>query len=462
MLIFKFGGTSVGNADRFGAVADIVERARGRGLVVVLSAIAGTTSALIAGARAAAEGSAAGYRAVKEELLGRHLIVVEQLLGAGTDRSAVRDYVIDRLDEYERLCHSIATLGELTLRGNDAVASLGEELSTRILAALLRARGTPAEAVSSTAVLRTDSQFGSAQPDMGETRRLASLHVRPLVAKGIVSVVTGHVGADARGVTTTLGRGGSDYSAAILGAALDAEEVWMWTDVNGILTADPRLVPEARTLAQLSYQEAEELAYYGASVLHPKTVSPLAARGIPLRITNSMQPDHPGTLIVSQPEADRERLPAIISTQGLSLVGVIGQGEGWSLQVASRALHALAEAGLDVLMFSQSFSERGLHLVMHREEQAHAIRILEKEFANELALGILARIGAHEEVATVSVVGMPNGDEAPTARAYAALGSLGVRVVSIAQAASAYSVSFVIPERDVARTVAFLHRQLGL
>ncbi len=462
MLVFKFGGTSIADADRFHAVADIVERSRARGLVVVLSAISGTTSALIAGARAAAEANEARYRAAKAELLGRHLGLAEQLLGPGSERDALRDYTVDLLDDYERLCRSIATLGELTLRGTDAVAGLGEQISTRLLAALLRRRGTPAQAVSSTEVLRTDSQFGAARPDLAETRRLVGQHVRPLIDQGVVPVVTGYIGADAHGTTTTLGRGGSDYSAALLGTVLDAEEVWIWTDVNGILTADPRLVPEARTLATLSYREAEELAYFGASVLHPKTVAPLAERAIPLRIANSLQPGHPGTLIVAEPDAARERLPAIISTQGLGLVGVIGQGGGWSLHLASRALRALAEAGLDVLMFSQSFSERSLNLVLHHEEQAHAIHVLEREFANELALGILAQIGSQEEVATVSVVSMPNGEEAPTARAYAALGSLGVRVVSIGQTASAYSVSFVIPERDVARAVPALHRALGL
>ncbi|NLD74496.1 MAG: aspartate kinase [Chloroflexi bacterium] len=462
MLVFKFGGTSVGSAERIQAVAEIVEAARARGVVVVLSAMSGVTNALIAGARSAAEGDERQSLAIQADLLARHLGVVEELLAAGAERDALREEIVARLDGYERLCRSIATLGELTLRGNDAVASLGEELSTRILAALLRARGTDARAVSATACVRTDSQHGAARPDMAETRRLVNRHVRPLVEGGVVPVVTGYIGADARGVVTTLGRGGSDYSAAILGTALDAEEVWIWTDVNGILTADPRLVPEARTLTVLSYHEAEELAYFGASVLHPKTVAPLAAQGIPLRIANSLCPEQPGTLILPEPDPERERRPAIISTQGLCLVGVVGQGDGWSLLLASRALRALAEAGLDVLMFSQSFSERSLNVVLHREEREHAIHVLEREFANERALGIVARIEAQAEVATVSVVGMPNGNSAPTARAYAALGALGVRVVSIGQAASEYSVSLVIPEGEVARAVPFLHRELGL
>jgi len=275
-------------------------------------------------------------------------------------------------------------------------------------------------------------------------------------------VVTGYIGATASGAVTTLGRGGSDYSAAILGAALDADQVCIWTDVDGILTADPKLVPEARVLRELSYHEAEELAYFGADVLHPKTVAPLAARGIPLRILNSMAPDHPGTLIVPRPRPGREVLPAIISTGGLSLVDICGNGGFWSLQGASRALRCLAEAGAEVLMFSQSFTEHHLTLVVRRGDQAHCLRALRAEFARDLELGMMDCTAA-EDVAMLSVIGMPDSNGEPIApRAFAAIGSLGLHVISVGQAASAYSVSFVIAEADLPRAVPFIHRELGL
>lgn len=462
MRVFKFGGTSVGNAKRFSAVAEIVRQAPADDLVVV-SAMCGVTSALIDGARAAAEGDTAPYRAVRAGLHERHLGVITELLADSDERRELIAAIDESLGTYARLCESIALLGELTARGSDAVAALGEGLSSRILAALLRARGRRAVAVNATTCVRTDSHFGEALPDLEETHLLACREVLPLLQEGITPVVTGYIASDARGATTTLGRGGSDYSAAILGVALDAEEVWIWTDVDGILTADPRLVPEARTLEQLSYAEAEELAYFGASVLHPKTVAPLAARGVPLRIVNSFAPHRPGTLIVAEPDPCRRRLPAIITTQGLSLLGVEGDGATWSLQHATRALGRLAERGMPVLMFSQSFSERNLNLVVWARDQAHALRALEGEFANELALGQVARIGLREEVATLSVVGMPDAAGEPiTPRAYAALGALGTPVISVGQASSAYSVSFVIPEREVARAVPFIHRELGL
>jgi len=461
LSIHKFGGTSVGSAERYAAVAGIIEGLEGE-RVVVVSAMGGTTNALIAGARAASEGDEARHDEARAALLERHLATVDALLGGSPERDAVAAYVEERLDDYQRLCRSIATLGEFTVRASDAVASIGEEMSCRILAALLRRRGHRAEAVSATRLVRTDDTFGAARPDMAATREAAGDTLRPLLAEGVIPVVTGYIGATARGVTTTLGRGGSDYSAAILGAALDADEVCVWTDVDGILTADPKLVLGARVLRELSYREAEELAYFGADVLHPKTVAPLAERGIPLRILNSTAPDHPGTLIVPRPNTARQVLPAIISTGGLSLLGLCGNGGFWSPQAASRALRCLAESGAEVLMFSQSFTERHLSLVVRRADQAHCLRALRAEFARDLELGAMDCTAA-EDVAILSVVGMPDSNGAPIApRAFAALGAMGLHVISVGQAASAYSVSFVIAEADLARAVPFIHHELGL
>jgi len=438
MLVMKFGGTSVGSAQRFAEVSRIVEQVDDEECVVVVSE-------------------------ARAELLAKHLDAIDDLLGNTPERDPLVEHVQKRLSAYERLCDSISTLGELTMRGHDAVASIGEELSSRILAALLRTRGHRAQAVSATTLVRTDDHYGAATPDMDETTKLVSQHLRPLVKEGVLPIVTGYIGATGRGVTTTLGRGGSDYSAAILGVCLDADEVWVWTDVDGILTADPKLVPDAHTLPELSYLEAEELAYFGADVLHPRTVAPLAAQGIRLRILNSFKPDHPGTLIVPSPDAQRRPMPAIISTEGLSLIEVAGNDSSWSLQMASRALRCLADAGIEVFMFSQSFSERNLNLVLRCQDQVHSVHLLKREFEADLRLGKLLHIGAQEQVAAVSIVGMPGAHATAIApQAFAALGKLGLRVISIAQTTSAYSVSFIIAEGDIARAVPFIHHELGL
>jgi aspartokinase/homoserine dehydrogenase 1 len=472
MIVHKFGGTSVGDAQRFASVADILMEhhdqtsgAATGGTVVVVSAMSGATNQMIAGARAAADGKDSVYREIKAGLLSRHLDVVETLLNHSPERLEVGGLVEDRLHELERLYRSIAVLGELTVRGRDVVASFGEQLSANILAAVLRERGVRAQAVSATQLIVTDDNFGAATPLMDQTRQRLRQRIRPLIEQSVIPVITGYIAATEEGVTTTLGRGGGDYTAAIVGAGLNADEVWIWSDVDGILTADPNIVPQARTLTELSYAEAADLAYFGADVLHPKTIRPVTESGIPLRIVNSFNPTHPGTLIVETPSPDRERLPAIISTTGLSMIAVGSQDDTWTLRMAARALQRLSEAGVDVLMFSQSFSEHSLNLVVREQDQAHCLRVLRRQFesgGDSQPAGV-CNLGTKEKVATVSVVGVPGWNETGiVSHAFSALGKHSTRVIAVAQAATEYSVSFCIPEDQVADTVRFLHRELGL
>jgi len=496
MIVHKFGGTSVGDTQRFASVADIIIDHAGTGamrfekrvaparIVVVVSAMSGVTNQLIAGARAAAEGKDTVYRKIKAGLLNRHLDVVETLLTHSPERLEVGGFVEDRLHDLERLYRSIAVLGEVTVRGCDTVASFGERLSVNILAAVLRERDVRAQAISATELLVTDDNFGEATPLMDATRQRLRQRILPLVERGVIPVITGYIAATEKGATTTLGRGGSDYTAAIVGAGLDAEEVWIWSDVDGILTADPNIVPSARTLDELSYAEAADLAYFGADVLHPKTIRPVIESGIPLHIVNSFNPTHTGTLIVETPSPDREPLPAIISTTGLSLIAVGSQDDAWTLQMAARALQRLSQAGLDVLMFSQSFSEHSLNLVVREQDQVHCLKILGREFESREGDAVLpstwegdaalpsiwekggnARwsLGTREQVATISVAGVPGWNEAGiVSHAFSALGKHGTRVIAVAQAASEHSVSFCIPEDQMVDTVRFLHRELGL
>ena len=486
MIVHKFGGTSVGDAQCFANVADIVmerhDQANGAAtgeIVVVVSAMSGVTNQLIAGARAAADGKDTVYREIKAGLLSRHLEVVETLLGQSPERLEVGGLIEDRLHELERLYRSIAVLGELTARGRDVVASFGEQLSANVLAAVLRDRGMRAQAVSATELIVTDDNFGAATPLMDQTRRRLRQQIKPLVERGVIPVITGYIAATEEGVTTTLGRGGGDYTASIVGAGLDADEVWIWSDVDGILTADPNIVPQARTLTELSYAEAADLAYFGADVLHPRTIRPVTESDIPLRIVNSFNPpSFPpaggggergcGTLIVETPSLDRELLPAIISTTGLSMIAIGSQDDTWTLQMAARALQRLSEAGVDVLMFSQSLSEHSLNLVVREQDQAHCLKVLRREFESGNQDNVCS-LGVKEKVATISVVGVPGWNETPTgtvgsivSHAFSALGKHSTRVIAVAQAATEHSVSFCIPEDQVADTVRFLHCELGL
>jgi bifunctional aspartokinase / homoserine dehydrogenase 1 len=467
MIVHKFGGTSVGDARRMAGVAGIVASRHGQGripgeAVVVVSAMCGVTDQLIAGARAAAEGRDSVYRKTRADVVGRHLQVIETLLERSAERLQVAGWVEDRLHEVGLFYRSIAMLGELTPRGHDAVATFGEELSARILAAVLQAQGIRAQALSATQLIVTDGHHGAAVPLMDETRERLQAGILPLLAQGVVPVVTGYIGATTEGVPTTLGRGGSDFSAAIIGASLAADEVWIWSDVDGILTADPNIVPEAQTLSELSYKEAADLAYFGADVLHPRTIQPVTQRGIPLRIVNSFNPGHAGTLIVRQPSSARRHMPAILSARGLSLIAIGSQDDSWALPMAAKALHRLSEAGVDVLMFSQSFSERNLNLVVWEQDQAHCLRTLDKVFQNGQAGGAYAH-GVKERVATISVVGVPgwNGNGI-VSHTFAALGRHGTRVIAVAQDSSEQNVSFCVPEEQLEDAVRYLHCELGL
>jgi aspartate kinase len=304
---------------------------------------------------------------------------------------------------------------------------------------------------------------------MDLTRQRLQEKVRPLVERGVIPVITGYVAATEDGVTTTLGRGGSDYSAAIIGAGLDADAVCIWSDVDGILTADPNIVPQARTLTELSYAEASNLAYFGADVLHPKTIRPVVQGGIPLCIRNSFNPAHPGTKIVRTPNPDRAALPAIISTTGLSMIALSSQDDTWSLHIAARALERLSSVGLEVLMYSQSFSEHSLNLVVREQDQAHCLKALHQEFKTGHQADVFS-LETKERVATISVVDVP-GRSDPSSKwngtgivshAFSALGTHGTRVIAVAQAAKEHSVSFCIPEDQMVQTVQHLHLDLGL
>lgn len=296
--IMKFGGTSVGDESAIQKVVEIICGASHDGdLVVVVSAMSGVTNQLIEAATQAQAGNRQTVEMILEQLRKRHGAVVSALIHSAPARTQVNGHMEQIFREGERLCQGTALLRELTLRASDSISSLGERLAAPLIAAALTECGVASEAIEATELIQTDSCHGSADPRMNVTGERCKARLRPLLQRGVVPVVTGFIGATAEGVLTTLGRGGSDYSATILGAALEADEVTIWTDVNGLMTADPRLVPDASTIAEISYREAEEMAHLGAKVLHPKTLIALTQNGIPLWIRNTFAPELAGTKI---------------------------------------------------------------------------------------------------------------------------------------------------------------------
>jgi aspartate kinase len=464
MDVMKFGAVSMGDAARLREMARIVKLAHedGRALVVVCAALGGITDKLIGAARAAATGHEAAVEEARRELWGRHRALAEKLAADEWERETLYREWADLLKIFDRFTRSIATLGEHSPRSIDAVAALGERFATHLVAAALRQAGVSARTVDATDLIVTDNHHGAAWPFPVESSERIRARLGPLLQSRIVPVITGYIGATRDGIITTLGRGGGDYSATLIGAALQAEQVCIWTDVDGILTADPKIVAEARTLAELSYVEAAEIATFGAEVLHPRTLAPVAEQGIPLLIRNVLRPEQPGTRVISHPAPTSQAARSIISSRALSLIGVAAaNGGGWTPDLAARALARLAEAGVEILTFAQSFSERSLTLVVRGADADFARDCLAATFSDERAAGQLREIALTTPVALVAVISAPNGDGlAPST--LATLGRAGAHVLALAQAAASYHISFILPEAEVDSVVRALHTDLGL
>ncbi|MGQ9626057.1 MAG: aspartate kinase [Anaerolineae bacterium] len=466
MIVMKFGGTSVGDARAIASAAEIVRKAfvdEGEKVVVVVSAMSGVTDALIKGATTASRQDRETFLHIKGSLQEMHRRAIEELIKKEESRQALLKELEALLEDFENLCRSIFILGELTARGLDVVSSLGERIMARIMAASLNELGLTTEVVEATRLIVTDDNYGAASPLMDETRAKVLAVLLPSLEKSITPVVTGFIGATREGVITTLGRGGSDYTASILGHCLNSREIWIWTDVDGVMTADPRVVPEARTLPEISYAEAAELSFFGAKVLHPKTILPAVESGIPLRIKNTFNPTNPGTLIVKEARQNATTAKSITAIRDMSLITVEGRGMLGVPGVAAKVFSAVAREGINVLMISQSSSEQNICFVIRRDSTAQAIGALMEEFEMERARRNIDRIWAQENVAIVAVVGAGmRGTPGIAAKVFGALGRNGINVIAIAQGSSEYNISFVIEEKDVASAVRHIHSEFGL
>ncbi len=464
MQVLKFGGTSVGDANAIAQTVAIIlhEAERDPDTVVVTSAMRGVTDLLINSARAAAGGNLQAYRDARLALIGRHHDAAEALVTDLDELGTLLRDLDERVREFERLCMAVGILGELTGRGLAVVSGLGERLMAPLLAAALRARGRRAEPVDAATLIVTDDNHRNADPLMEQTREAARAGLLPLLALGTVPVVTGFVAATAQGVPTVLGRGGSDYSAAILGAALDASEIQIWTDVDGVLTADPRIVPNARPLAELSYAEAAELAYFGAKVLHPKTMLPAIDRGIPISVRNTFNPAFAGTRIISQ-SRNGNPVKALTVIRDLTLITVAGRGMMGVPGIAARTFAAVAARGANVLMISQASSEQSICFIVPDADAVGVTTALEDTFAPEIRRRLIERITREPDIVIVAVVGgAMKGTPGIAARLFGALGKHDVNVIAVAQGSSETNISLVLAAADADAAVRHIHEAFAL
>ena len=464
LQVMKFGGTSVGDAECIRRAADIVARAAGEGSVVaVVSAMSGVTNRLIEAAHASAVGDMGAAGNLAETLRQQHQGAIEILIGDADKRAQVAAELKEIIEEVTGLCRGTALLRELTPRTLDAISSAGERLSARLLACALRELGLNAVAVEATELIVTDHHSGRAEPLMAETRERSNARLAPLLAERSVPVVTGFIGATVDGKLTTLGRGGSDYSATILGAALNAKEIIIWTDVDGVLTADPRLVPEARTLQEISYNEAAELAYFGAKVLHPKTLRPVSEAGIPVWIRNSFSPERNGTKITATGHPTRRGVKAITAMSNVTLITVGGRGIVGLPGVAAKTFTATASAQANVLLISQSSSGNDICFIIDSGDAARTVAELRAAFASDLAHKEVEHINVNADIAIVAVVGdRMRGTPGIAGRTFSALGRRGINIIAIAQGSSECNVSLVVEAGLMGDVVQALHSEFGL
>jgi bifunctional aspartokinase / homoserine dehydrogenase 1 len=464
LQVMKFGGTSVGNAECIARAAKIITEGAKQGrCVAVVSAMSGVTNKLIEAAKSAQTGNGAKAVEAMEALRTQHEVALTALVKSEDERARVRKKLDAVLAEGSRFCEGTALLRELSPRTMDAISSLGERLSAPLVSAAVKELGLQSESVEATELIVTDEFHGGAEPLMEQTRVKSQSRVLPMLEKGIVPVVTGFLGASQAGELTTLGRGGSDYSATILGAALDAQEVIIWTDVEGVLTADPRLVAEAQTIPEISYREAAELAYFGAKVLHPKTLRPVVQAGIPVWIRNSFEPQKLGTKITPQGESNSGGVKALTAIPDVTLISVGGPGIVGLPDVVGRTFSTTAEVRANVLLISQSSSQNDICFGVSSADAERTVEALRKEFAQDLDHHKVEHIRVDPHIAIVAVVGQNMcGTPGVAGKTFNAMGKEGVNLIAIAQGSSETNISFVIEEQSVVPALRSLHREFGL
>jgi aspartate kinase len=459
----KFGGTSVGSPERIEKTADLIAAsARERDVIAVVSAMAKVTDLLLDTLRKAEQGNQQGLDENILSLRERHLDACQKLL-PGDKQSFVSQRIHELVDEFERIAKGIFLLGERPLRSVDQALSVGERLSALLVSAVLDSRGVASDAVNAADVVVTDDNAGCASPLMHETAEKARERLLPLLKSRRIPIVTGFNGATRDGRPTTLGRGGSDFSGSILAAALEATELWIWTDVDGILTADPRLVPDARVLPEVTYNEAAELAYNGAKVLHPRTLAPLVEKQIPVWIKNSFSPEKAGTRIVSR-ISDGHGVRAITSLSQVALISIEAASPSMSgAQLMARSLEAAALTNVEVLLLTRSSFRQNFCMLVRLDEMQEVLDSLRDELALELAHGYVHPIGVDESVGLLAAVGEGmRGTHGLAGHVFNALSSKQINIIAIAQGSSELTIAIVVKKDSLDAAVQVLHADCRL
>jgi aspartate kinase len=463
-IVMKFGGTSVGTGKNIRHVADLVtQNSKEFRVAVVVSALAGVTNGLLEVACQAKKSDEKKIQVFTKELLQKHLEAISTAITSKQIQKEVTQITEKTIVELEKVLTGICYVGELTPKSKDYVVSFGERLSAPIVWGAIKDRKAETQCFTGKdAGIVTDSNFGEADPLMNFTTHLIRERLRPLIEKGVIPVVTGFIAADQDGVITTVGRGGSDYTATILGVALQAYEVWIWTDVDGIMTTDPKIVPSARMLSQLSYQEAAEMAIFGAKAMHPRALGPVEKENIPVRIRNTAHPENMGTLITKEPKADvKEAVKAVAMIKDVAMLNVNGAGMVGAPGSYAKVFDVLGKNDINVMMISTAASEANISMVIKRNVLGRAISNL------EIALlergGLVSEVTSEDDVAVIAVMGANmKGTLGVASKIFNTVAKKGINIRMIAQGSSELNISFVVKEKDGVAVVRAIHEEFNL
>ncbi|MCJ7722146.1 aspartate kinase [Candidatus Bathyarchaeota archaeon] len=463
-IVMKFGGTSVANGKNIRHVAKLIadNRSNDCRVVAVVSALEGVTNQLIQAAEEAKKGNREYIHKFKQEILERHLTTAKEAIKNKQLEDAAEHVVKARICELEQVLTGIVFVGELTPKSRDTVISFGEKLSAPIVSGALKDIGLESEHLTGgDAGIVTDNNFGEAGLLLNFTKYQLKKNLEPMLKKGTVPVLTGFIAATQDGETTTLGRGGSDYTATIVGAALEADEVWIWTDVDGLMTSDPKIVPEAKIIPDMSFQEATELTIFGAKAMHPRALEPARKDGIPVRIRNVFNPDNPGTLIVQDEQIKtKDGVKAVTIVKNVAVITVSGAGMVGAPGTAAKVFEVLGKENINILMISQSVSEANISLVIQRNLLERAVNTLEIAL---LGRDFIREVMSEDDVCVVAVLGAGmKGIPGVASRIFSAVSQKGINVRMIAQGSSELNVSFVVKEKDGTETVRAIHKEFKL
>jgi len=457
MQVLKFGGTSVANAENINKVISIVSEASKKGkTIVVVSALGGVTDLLLGAATWAAEGNEL-YKEKLAVIEQRHLEAVKNLIPVA-QQSQLLSLVKKACNEIEDICNGIFLLRELTPRSKDRIGSYGEWLSSQIITAKFKANGLDAVWKDARELILTNSSFTVAEVDFSITNsRIKDFFSNQTV---LISILPGFIAMDKDGVTTTLGRGGSDFTAAIIASAVNASVLEIWTDVSGMMTADPRLTTNARIIPHISYQEAMELSHFGAKVIYPPTIQPVMGKGIPVRIKNTFAPADQGTLIESASKRDGDIVRGISSINSIVLISLEGSGMIGIPGFSKRLFEALSSEKINVILITQSSSEHSICVGIDAASAGKAKQAVDAAFANEIALEKVEPLHIEMDLSIVALVG-ENMKSHPgiSGRMFSAMGRNGVNIRAIAQGSSEKNISAVIATKDVRKAINVLHEE---